>query len=63
MPWIPRSSKLRSFLLDEMRKRLDQAASIAKAAQVVAEGGNVEKAVEIVLDVEQLGRGLINAQP
>jgi hypothetical protein len=38
----------------EMRERLDQAAGIAKAAEVCAEAGNVEKAIEIALDIEQL---------
>jgi len=38
----------------EMRQRLDQAAGIIKAAEACAESGNIEKAVEIVLDVEQL---------
>ena len=45
-------------------KRLDQAASIAKAAQVCADSGNVGQAVEIVLDVEQLtyeSANLLNA--
>lgn len=40
--------------LKEMRERLDQAASIARAAQTCADTGNVEKGVEIALDVEQL---------
>lgn len=40
--------------LAEMRQRLEQAASIAKAAEACAEAGNVDKAVEIALDVEQL---------
>ncbi len=40
--------------LREMRERLDQAAGIAKAAEACAEAGNTEKAIEIVLDVEQL---------
>jgi hypothetical protein len=40
--------------LAEMRQRLDEAASIAKAAQACADAGNVEKGVEIALDVEQL---------
>lgn len=40
--------------LVEMRQRLEQAASIAKAAEACAEAGNVEKGVEIALDVEQL---------
>lgn len=38
----------------QMRELLDQAAGIAKAAQVCAEAGNIEKAIAIVLDVEQL---------
>ena len=37
-----------------MRERLDQAAGIAKAAETCAEAGNIEKAIEIALDVEQL---------
>jgi hypothetical protein len=40
--------------LSEMRQRLDQAVSIAKAAETCAEAGNIEKAIEIALDVEQL---------
>jgi hypothetical protein len=40
--------------LAEMRRRLDEAASIANAAQACAETGNIEKGVEIALDVEQL---------
>jgi len=38
----------------EIRKRLDQAAGIAKAAEACAETGNTEKAIEIALDIEQL---------
>ena len=38
----------------EMRERLDRAAGIAKAAETCAEAGNIEKAIEIALDVEQL---------
>jgi len=38
----------------QMRERLDQAAGIARAAQACADAGNIEKAVEIALDVEQL---------
>lgn len=52
------------LFLGEIRQRLDEAASIAKAAQVCAEGGNVSKAIEIVLDVEQLSyesANLLNA--
>jgi hypothetical protein len=40
--------------LREMRERPDRAAGIAKAAETCAEAGNVTKAVEIALDVEQL---------
>jgi hypothetical protein len=39
--------------LKEMRERLDQAASIARAAQACANAGNVEKGIEVA-DVEQL---------
>jgi hypothetical protein len=37
-----------------MRDRLEEAAGIAKAANACAEAGNISKAIEIVLDVEQL---------
>jgi hypothetical protein len=40
--------------LKEMRARLDQAASIAKAAEACSATGNVQKGIEIALDVEQL---------
>jgi hypothetical protein len=40
--------------LKEIRERLDHAASIARAAQTCAHTGNIEKGVEIALDVEQL---------
>ena len=40
--------------LKEMRERLEQAASIAKAAETCAEAGNVEKGIEIVLESAQL---------
>ena len=39
--------------LKEMRERLDHAASIARAAQACADAGNIEKGIEIALDVEQ----------
>ena len=39
--------------LREIRERLDNAASIARAAEACSEAGNVKKAVEIALDVEQ----------
>jgi hypothetical protein len=40
--------------LKAIRGRLEQAASIAKAAEACAEAGNPEKGVGVVLDVEQL---------
>jgi len=40
--------------LKEMRERLEQATSIAKAAEACAENGNTDKAIEIALDLEQL---------
>lgn len=40
--------------IGEMCQRLDEAAGIAKAAQACAKAGNIEKAIEIALDVEQL---------
>jgi hypothetical protein len=40
--------------INEMRERLEQAAGIGRAAQTCAEAGNLEKAIEIALDVEQL---------
>jgi hypothetical protein len=40
--------------LTQMRERLDQAASIAKAAEACAGAQNLPKAIEIALDVEQL---------
>lgn len=39
--------------LREIRRRLDEVASIAKAAEACAAAGNIQKGVEIVLDVEQ----------
>jgi len=47
--WMRNRSKS-PLSLKEMRDRLEQAASIAKAA----EAGNVEKGIEIALDIEQL---------
>jgi hypothetical protein len=40
--------------LTEMRSRLEKAASIAKAAEACALSGNVEKGIEIALDIEQI---------
>lgn len=40
--------------LAEICERATQAASIANAAMACAESGNIQKAIEIVLDLEQL---------
>ena len=40
--------------LAEIRQRLDEAASIANAAQACADAGYTTQAMAIVLDVEQL---------
>ncbi len=43
---------------------MEEAASLVKAAQACADGGNVSKAVEFALDVEQLtyeSSNLLNA--
>ena len=40
--------------LREIRECLDRAAGIARAAEACSEAGEVEKAVHITLDVEQL---------
>jgi hypothetical protein len=37
-----------------MRERLDEAASIAHAAEACGKASNISKAIEIALDVEQL---------
>jgi hypothetical protein len=44
---------IKAYLV-EMRQRLDEAASITRAAQACADAGNVEKGMEIALDIEQL---------
>jgi peptide deformylase len=41
-------------LLRDMRERLDRACSIGMAAQACGDSGNIAKAVEIALDVEQV---------
>lgn len=54
---------LRSFL-ESIRLRLDQAVAISTEAEASATDGNLEKAVETVLDVEPLIReigALVNA--
>jgi hypothetical protein len=40
--------------LKEISQRLDEAVSIAKAAEACADAGNPKQAVEIVMDVEPL---------
>ena len=40
--------------IHEISTRLDQAATIAKAADLCASAGTIAKAVEIALDIEQL---------
>jgi hypothetical protein len=40
--------------LKQMRARLDKAASIARAAEACADSGDVEKGLEVALDVEQM---------
>jgi hypothetical protein len=42
-----------NVILLEMKKRLDSAASIAAAAVACSQANQIEKAVEIALDVEQ----------
>ena len=42
------------FYLKYMRDRLEKAASIARAAEACADSGNVEKGIEVALDVEQM---------
>jgi len=43
-----------SYNLTLISERLEQAHSIAKAAQACADAGNISKGLEIVLDIEQL---------
>ena len=40
--------------LTEMRARLEKAASIARAAEACALSGNVEKGVEVALEIEEI---------
>ena len=40
--------------LTEMRAHLERAASIAKAAEALAVSGDIEKGIEIALDVEEI---------
>jgi hypothetical protein len=43
---------IRDFL-KEVRSRLDEVVGISKAAEACADSGNVEKAVEIALGIDQ----------
>ena len=40
--------------MEEISQKLDEAVSIAKAAEACADAGNPKQAVEIVMDVEPL---------
>jgi hypothetical protein len=40
--------------LKQMRSRLEKAASIARAAEACADSGDLEKGLEVALDVEQM---------
>ena len=40
--------------LKEMSQKLNEAVQVAKAAEAWADAGNPQKAVEIIMDVEQL---------
>jgi hypothetical protein len=42
-------------LIAEVRSKLDQATSVAKAAQSCADSGNASHAVQILMDFEGLG--------
>jgi hypothetical protein len=44
---------IQSFLI-EIRNRLDEAAGIARAADACASAGNLKKAIEVALDIEQI---------
>jgi hypothetical protein len=40
-------------ILKEVRNRLDEVATVAKAAEACVDAGNAAKAVEIALDIDQ----------
>jgi hypothetical protein len=42
------------IIIAEMRQRLEEAAGIAKAADLCVEAGRTDKAIEIALEIEQL---------
>lgn len=44
---------IQSFLV-EIHNRLDEAAGIARAADACVSAGNLQKAIEIALDIEQI---------
>lgn len=51
------TTALASALLMQLvliRERLDQAAGLGQAAEACAKSGNISKAIEIALDIEQL---------
>lgn len=48
-----REATIRMYL-SELRQRVDEAAGIAKAAEACSNAGNIEKGIEIALDIEQL---------
>jgi hypothetical protein len=41
------------MLLTEIREQLEEASSVAKAAEPCAESGNIEQGVKVALDIEQ----------
>jgi hypothetical protein len=43
------------LFLRELHQRLTEATSVAAAATACAEAGNLDKGIEVALDVEQLG--------
>lgn len=44
---------IQSFLV-QIRNRLDEAVGIARAADACASAGNLQKAIEVALDIEQI---------
>jgi hypothetical protein len=41
-------------LLSQIRERLEEASSVAKAAEGCAESGNIDQGAKVALDIEQL---------
>jgi hypothetical protein len=48
----PEIDAITKVLLSQIRNKLDDAANIAKAAEVCAEGGNIVAAVRMLMDAE-----------